>query len=301
LTEATPIASTPLPPQKRKPGSVGCLIGPDVAVMNSVNTILPLGEKGEIVVRGLNVMKGYENNEEANEQAFSGDWFKTGDEGYIDGEFLYLTGRIKEIINRGGQKVSPREVDEVLIGHPGVAEAAVFAIPHISLTESVAAAVVPEKGHEISEKMLRQYVAERIAFYKVPQHIIFVDNIPKGPTGKINRKLLSQSFSHLLRPEYVMLETETEVKVGMIWKELLHVDRIGRNDNFIALGGNSLLGTQVISRLNKVFHINIPLRNLFEMPTAAELAKFIDEVHHVVEETQRSMHEIPRNYEVGHV
>jgi iturin family lipopeptide synthetase A/iturin family lipopeptide synthetase C/tyrocidine synthetase-3 len=98
-----------------------------------------------------------------------------------------------------------------------------------------------------------------------------------------------------------MLETETEVKVGMIWRELLHVDRIGRNDNFIALGGNSLLGTQVISRLNKVFHINIPLRNLFEMPTAAELAEFIDEVRHVVEETQRSKHEIPRNYEVGHV
>lgn len=301
LTEATPIASTLLPPQKRRPGSVGCFIGPDVAIMDSDNTILSSGEKGEIAVRGLNVMKGYENNEEANQQAFSGNWFKTGDEGHIDDGFLYLTGRMKEIINRGGQKVSPREVDEVLTGHPGVAEAAVFAIPHSSLNEAVAAAVVLKKDHEISEKMLRQYLADRLVIYKVPQHIIFVDAFPKGPTGKIKRNMLFQSFSHLLQTDYVMLKTETEVKVGMIWKELLNVDRIGKNDNFFALGGNSLLGTQVISRLNREFHITIPLRTFFEMPTTAELAKFIDEVHYVVQKTQISKREIPCNYEVDQV
>lgn len=301
LTEATPIASTPLSPQQRKPGSVGRLIGPDVAIMDSDNTILSSGETGEIVVRGLNVMKGYENNEEANQQAFSGDLFKTGDAGYIVDDYLYLTGRIKEIINRGGQKVSPREVDAVLTGHPGVAEAAVFAIPHSSLNEAVAAAVVPRTNHKISEKELRQYIAERIAFFKVPQHIIIVDSIPKSPTGKIKRSLLFQSFSHLLKTDYVMLETETEVKAGMIWKDLLNTDCIGKNDNFFALGGNSLLGTQVISRMNKEFHITIPLRSFFEMPTVAELAKFIDEVHHVVQNTQISTREISRNYEVGQV
>ncbi len=156
--------------------------------MDEAGRLLPAEEVGEVVIRGSNVTSGYRNNQEANADAFSNGWFRTGDQGRLDEHgYLRLTGRLKEIINRGGEKVSPREVDEVLLGHPAVAQAVTFAIPHPKLGEEVGAAIVLRDGAEANEGELRDFAAERLARFKVPRKVVFVPEIPKGPTGKLQR------------------------------------------------------------------------------------------------------------------
>jgi acyl-CoA synthetase (AMP-forming)/AMP-acid ligase II len=196
MTEAThQMASNPLPPGLRKPGSVGLAAGPEVAIMAEDGTLLPRGEIGEIVIRGANVTAGYENNAKANAEAFVGGWFRTGDQGVLDAEgYVSLTGRLKEIINRGGEKVSPREVDEILMDHPAVAQVVCFGMPHAKLGEEVAAVVVLREGHSATERELAAYVATRAADYKVPKKILFMDEIPKGATGKLQRIGLAQKL-----------------------------------------------------------------------------------------------------------
>jgi acyl-CoA synthetase (AMP-forming)/AMP-acid ligase II len=151
-------------------------------------TLLPRGETGEIVIRGPNVTAGYENNPKANAEAFTDGWFRTGDQGVMDADgYLTITGRLKEIINRGGEKVSPREVDEILMDHPAVAQVVCFGMPHPKLGEEVAAAVVLREGQVADERTLQAFVASRAADYKVPRRILVLDEIPKGATGKLQR------------------------------------------------------------------------------------------------------------------
>ena len=189
MTEAAhQMASSPLPPAKRIPGSVGIAAGPEVAIMDNTGALLKAGETGEIVIRGDNVTAGYENNPKANAEAFVNGWFRTGDQGMLDADgYLTLTGRLKEIINRGGEKVSPREVDEVLMDHPAVAQVVTFAMPHDKLGEEVAAAVVLREGHQLTERELRDFAASKLADFKVPKKILFLAEIPKGATGKLQR------------------------------------------------------------------------------------------------------------------
>ena len=189
MTEAAhQMAANPLPPRVRKPGTVGIAAGPDVAIMDDAGTLLAAGTIGEVVIRGENVTPGYENNPKANAEAFTHGWFRTGDQGVMDDEgYLTITGRLKEIINRGGEKVSPREVDEVLMDHPAVAQVVTFAIPHDKLGEEVGAAVVLREGAELSEKQLREFAAQRLADFKVPRKVLFLAEIPKGATGKLQR------------------------------------------------------------------------------------------------------------------
>ena len=196
MTEAAhQMASNPLPPAARKPGSVGPAAGPEIAVMDEQGSLLETGAVGEIVIRGPNVTDGYENNPGANSEAFTNGWFRTGDQGFLDQDnYLTITGRLKEIINRGGEKISPREVDEVLLDHPGVQQAVTFALPHPKLGEEVAAAVVLREGHEAGERELRSFVAERLADFKVPRKIVFRDQIPKGPSGKLLRIGLAEKL-----------------------------------------------------------------------------------------------------------
>lgn len=266
MTEAShQMTSNPMPPSERKPRSVGVAAGPEVAVMDENDSLLSGGKTGEIVIRGDNVMAGYENNRGANEKAFSKGWFRTGDQGYFDGEgYLYITGRLKEIINRGGQKISPRDIDEALLEHPAVKQAVAFAVPHHRLGEAVAAAVVLDKGKTVTERELRQHVADRLAPYKIPQQIVFVNSIPKGATGKLQRIGLAERLSRLLTPEYSAPATETEILLADIWKEVLGLTVVGRSDNFFAVGGNSLSATMVISRINKILGIDVPLISLFQ-------------------------------------
>ncbi|MCY1032195.1 acyl--CoA ligase [Corallococcus sp. BB11-1] len=189
MTEAAhQMASNPLPPRSRYAGSVGLAAGPDVAIMDDAGMLLPPGVLGEVVIRGPNVTAGYVNNPEANARAFTHGWFRTGDQGTLDADgYLRLTGRLKELINRGGEKVSPLEVDTVLLDHPAVGQAVTFALPHPKLGEDVACAVVLREGQGVTERELRDFVASRMADFKVPRRIVFLTELPKGPTGKVQR------------------------------------------------------------------------------------------------------------------
>ncbi|WP_353211343.1 acyl--CoA ligase [Rhodovarius sp.] len=189
MTEAThQMTSNPLPPRPRKPGSVGVAAGPEVAIMDEGGEILPQGALGEVVIRGPNVSLGYENNPDANLKGFAGGWFRTGDQGSLDAEgYLRITGRLKEIINRGGEKVSPLEVDEVLMDHPAVQQVVTFAVPHAKLGEEVGAAVVLREGMACTEHELREFARQKLSDFKVPRHVVFLAEIPKGATGKMQR------------------------------------------------------------------------------------------------------------------
>jgi acyl-CoA synthetase (AMP-forming)/AMP-acid ligase II len=194
MTEAShQMASNPLPPLQRKPGTVGRAAGPEIAIRGEDGQFMPAGEVGEVLIRGASVTAGYENNPKANAEAFDDGWFRTGDQGHLDAEgYLSITGRLKEIINRGGEKVSPREIDEILLDHVSVAQVIVFGAPHKRLGEEVAAMVVLHEGHECTERELQQFVAQRVAGYKVPKKILFVEELPKGATGKLQRIGLAQ-------------------------------------------------------------------------------------------------------------
>jgi acyl-CoA synthetase (AMP-forming)/AMP-acid ligase II len=197
MTEAShQMTSNPLPPRQRKPGSVGIPFGLEVAIMDEHDgRLLGQGNTGEIVIRGKNVTKGYANNPAANAASFTNGWFRTGDQGSLDADgYLSIKGRLKEIINRGGEKVSPREVDEVLMEHPAVGQVVTFAMPHPKLGEEVAAAVVPKPGAQTDERELRDFARERLAAFKVPRKIVFLDEIPKGATGKLQRIGLAEKL-----------------------------------------------------------------------------------------------------------
>lgn len=194
MTEAAhQICSNPLPPAIRKPGSVGVPAGPAVQILNDQYQPLPAGELGQVAIRGTNVSSGYLDNPAANSAAFAGDWFLTGDQGYFDPDgYLFLTGRIKEMINRGGEKIAPREIDEVLLNHPAVEQALAFALPDPLWGERVAACVVLRPGRSASSGELREYCAQQLAAFKVPDQIMFLEQIPLGPTGKPQRIGLAQ-------------------------------------------------------------------------------------------------------------
>ena len=189
MTEAAhQVCSNPLPPAPRKAGFVGPAAGPEVAVFDAGGAPVPAGAEGEIVIHGPNVMRGYLDNPDANARAFHGDWFRTGDQGFMDADgYVRVTGRLKELVNRGGEKIAPLEVDEALLDHGAVAQACAFAVPHPRLGEDVAAAVVLKEGETVDETALRTFAAERLADFKVPRRIVFVAELPKGPTGKVQR------------------------------------------------------------------------------------------------------------------
>ena len=196
MTEAShQMASNPLPPAGRHAGSVGLAAGPEIGVMDDTGALQPPGAVGEVVIRGRNVTAGYENNPAANASAFTDGWFRTGDQGILDESgYLRLTGRLKEQINRGGEKISPLEIDTVLMDHPAVLQCVTFAIPHDKLGEEVGAAVVLRADASVTDHALREFAATRLAAFKVPRHVVFVDEIPKGATGKMQRIGLAQKL-----------------------------------------------------------------------------------------------------------
>ena len=189
MTEAShQMTSNPLPPRPRKAGTVGPAAGPAVAVVDETGRRLSAGATGEVVIRGPNVTVGYVANPTANASAFTDGWFRTGDQGVLDADgYLTITGRLKELINRGGEKISPREVDDLLMTHPAVAQAVTFALPHDKLGEEVAAAIVLREGQNATERELRDFVSARLADFKVPRKVVFLAEIPKGATGKLQR------------------------------------------------------------------------------------------------------------------
>lgn len=195
MTEAChQMASNPLPPAPRVLGSVGQSTGTEIAVMDDAGRVLPAGSSAEVAVRGPSVMAGYEGNPEANAASFAAGWFRTGDRGRLDAEgFLTLEGRIKELINRGGEKVSPLEVDRVLESHPRIREAVTFGVPHPVWGEEVAAVIVA--SDQLTEKEVIAYCRERLVSFKVPQRIYFVDVVPRTPTGKVQRRAVAAAIA----------------------------------------------------------------------------------------------------------
>jgi len=198
MTEAShQMTSNPLPPHPHKPGTVGVAAGPEVAIMDENGKLLGPNATGEVVIRGPNVTNGYENNPKANAEGFTHGWFRTGDQGVLDEQgYLSLTGRLKEMINRGGEKIAPREIDEVLLAHPSVAEAVAFGTPHATWGEEVAACVVLKAdGPPATDAEIIAYCKERMAEFKRPKQIHITTSIPRTGTGKISRKNVAESFS----------------------------------------------------------------------------------------------------------
>ncbi len=201
MTEAAhQMCSNPLKPGAQKPGAVGVPAGPEVRIAHEVEPhLIDNSSIGEVVISGPNVTPGYESNPDANAKNFfevdGKRWFRTGDQGTFDEDgYLTLTGRLKEIINRGGEKVSPLEVDGVLSAHPAIAQVVTFALPHPKLGEEVAAAVVLREGEEVTERDIRDFASERLADFKVPRKVIILDEIPKGATGKMQRIGLAEKL-----------------------------------------------------------------------------------------------------------
>ncbi|XP_058084103.1 probable CoA ligase CCL9 [Magnolia sinica] len=197
MTEAShQMASNPLPEDgPHKPGSVGKPVGLEMAVLDDNGTVQPAQVSGEVCIRGPNVTKGYRNNPEANKGAFRFGWFHTGDLGYLDADgYLHLVGRIKELINRGGEKISPIEVDAVLLSHPDVAQAVAFGVPDDKYGEEINCAIIPREGCEIDEAEVLRFCKKNLASFKVPKKVFITDSVPKTATGKIQRRIVAEHF-----------------------------------------------------------------------------------------------------------
>lgn len=286
MTEAAhQMASNPLPPMMRKAGTVGVPTGPEITILDDVGNELSQGVVGEIAIKGPNVMAGYENNDEANRRSFTYGWFRTGDEGYFDEDnYLVIKGRIKEIINRGGEKVSPREVDEVILEHPHVKQAVTFAIPHPILGEEIGSAIVLEDDKYVSEREIQDHISKRLAVYKIPRRVIFLDEIPKGPTGKIQRiglsEILDISVTDLDQEivKYIAPRTPMESLLEDIWSKNLVIQKISVKSNYFQLGGDSILAGQIISEICDKLQIDsIPLVIFLYAPTIEKMANILEE------------------------
>jgi acyl-CoA synthetase (AMP-forming)/AMP-acid ligase II/thioesterase domain-containing protein len=285
MTEAShQMASNPLPPRARKAGAVGVAAGPEIAIMDEMGHLLPPGHKGEIVIRGANVTQGYENNPAANESAFTKGWFRTGDQGCMDVDgYLFITGRLKEIINRGGEKISPREVDDVLMEHPAIAQVVTFAAPHALLGEEVAAAVVLREHTAATEREIQEFAATRLADFKVPRRVLILKDVPKGPTGKLQRIGLAEKLgltafnpAHPKRERTFVAPRDTlERQLTKIWEKVLAIKPIGIKDNFFDLGGYSLLAVHLFEEIEKVTGKTLPLATLFQAATVEQLADLL--------------------------
>ncbi|QOY90918.1 AMP-binding protein [Paludibaculum fermentans] len=279
LTETGLVTSNACPPGQRKPGSVGRSCGPEVAILGSDGTWLGPQQEGEIAVRGPSVMRGYREDEAATRRAFQDGWFLTGDLGHLDEEgFLYVTGRIKEMINRGGEKVLPAEVEDVLLAHPSVKKAAAFGRPHPTLGEDVAAAVVLHKGARANEWELRSHAAGHLTAFKVPRRIFFVEAIPVGATGKVRRADLARDLSTRIA-HHQAPRSSLERSIAGIWRKVLNVERVGVHDDFFDLGGDSFAVTLMMAELEAEFGpaaTALDTSTFFETPEIATLASLLE-------------------------
>jgi oxalate---CoA ligase len=273
-TESGTIAANS-PSGLRKPGMVGRALDCEVAIMDASANMLASGIEGEIVVRGAAVFGGYENAPAVNERAFRNGWYHTGDHGFIDADgFIKLTGRVDEVINRGGEKIAPREVDEALLAHPAVAEAVSFPVPHARLHQDIAAAIVPRSGLHVTGDELRRFLAKRLAAFKIPHVIVCVAELPKGPTGKFVRTDLAAHFGLGLdaAPSQVRPFSKTQEMLLALWREVLKRQDVGVNDDFFQLGGDSLSAMDLLHRIEEELQYQLPITILAEAPTVSRLA-----------------------------
>lgn len=267
------VASMPLR-GPRPSGSVGRPFGNRVMISDKFGNPVPAGTHGEVLVAGPTVMSGYEGSDERGE-VFRGEWLRTGDEGYLDADgFLFLTGRLKDVINRGGEKISPLEIDLVMADHPAVLEAAAFAIPHPSLGEDVALAVVATEAGAASEHQLLAFLRERLAEHKVPRSITFLAALPRVPSGKLDRRALPEA-TRLGAPQAgsrTQPSTPLERSVAAMWSRVLMLDDLALEDDFFEKGGDSLSATTLAMMMEERFGEALPVNRLFEAPTLGGMA-----------------------------
>ena len=276
-TEAHYIAIETFPPIRLVPYAAGRSCGSEIGIMAPSGELLLSGQEGEIVVRGAAVFSGYYDDLEATDAAFQNGWFRTGDRGRLDREGnLFVTGRLKEMINRGGEKILPGEVDAAFETHPAVLEAAAFAVPHPTLGEDVACAVVLRKGTEsqVSARELRRYAAQHLASFKVPHRIHFVDEIPCGELGKPQRWMLTERLSGRCAAAPTPAEITEQLNANAIvinlheiWERMLGRDDLGFDEDFFEAGGDSLAAINMLAEVDQ----------RFGSQTSAVAASFIDE------------------------
>jgi acyl-CoA synthetase (AMP-forming)/AMP-acid ligase II/acyl carrier protein/lauroyl/myristoyl acyltransferase len=284
-SETGAMTCTPMRPEQGKAGTVGRAVFNEVAIMGSGGVLLPAGDEGEIVVRGPSVFDGYLDDPEANQAAFVDGWYRTGDLGRLDAEgFLTITGRAKEIINRGGEKISPREIETVMAEHPAIRDVKAFGIPHPSLGEEIVAAVVLRRGASASEADLKVFAGRWLADFKVPRRIFFLDAFPLGASRKLDVRTLVRQCEEILKAERTRTGpaehgplSGTEAVVRDLWREVLDDDGVGIDDDFFLRGGDSLKAVELLVALERSFGIALPVDAMYdEAASIAKMAAGID-------------------------
>ena len=279
-SETGVIAANP-PYGRRKAGTVGFSLTDDVAVVDERGRGLAPGDAGEVVVRGPTVFAGYESDDGLTRESFHGEWFRTGDLGSLDPDgYLTLLGRASDVINRGGEKVSPAEVESVLLEHPAVVEAVAFAIPHRTLGQDVGAAVVLAGHDPTGEAELRGWVRERLVRHKVPRRVAIATEFPRSPSGKLSRLRAAERFS-VPEPTPASSDggappTPMEAAILPLWSEALELEEIGLDDDFFDLGGDSLAAVELFAGIDQELQLQLPPEALLEMPTVRQLAAILE-------------------------
>ena len=298
-TASAPIACNPLPPYPRKVGSVGKPIDLEVATIDDTGALSAGGETGEVIVRGASVTSGYDGIPLGTRVAFADGWFRTGDHGFFDEDgYLFLVGRKQEIINRGGEKIAPQEVDEVLLEHPAVAEAATFAVPHATLGEDVAAAVVLQPHATATPKDLRQFVIGRLAAFKVPRQVLIVSDLEKGPTGKLQRISLAASLaSQKTGPQRHRTSSRPKHPSRKRWPGAGQRYFTSIGSVFMMIFSRwvaTCLVAQAVAHIHETMHIQVEAARLLETPTVAELAQHVETLIDK-DQTASTIPRVPRN------
>jgi acyl-CoA synthetase (AMP-forming)/AMP-acid ligase II/aryl carrier-like protein len=275
LTEtASMICANPMPPARRKPGSVGIAFGSEIRIADAEGRDLPVNAHGEIVVRGPSVITSYGGA--GAHDSFFGDWLRTGDIGYLDEDgYLFIVGRTKELIKRGGLSVYPAEVDNVLMSHPDVAEAVAFSVAHPTLGEELVAAIVPRAGAQPTRSSLRAFLEKQLSGYKVPTEILVIAEIPKNDTGKILRRTMADSLSGHLQPRAIAAESPAEAALLTAWKQVLGREDFGVTDNVFLLGGDPLRAESVVRRLRLSGGVAVSVKDLLATPMIREQAALV--------------------------
>ncbi|MEM7179122.1 MAG: non-ribosomal peptide synthetase, partial [Pseudomonadota bacterium] len=286
MTEATSqVASNPLAPGRQKPGSVGIAAGPEIRITDDHGARCPAGTVGQIHLRGASIIRGYDDPAETRAAFAEAGWLRTGDLGYLDSEgYLFIVGRLSEVINRGGEKLMPQRIEAALRQHPGVREAVVFAAPHRRLGEDVAAAIVAADSQGLTETALRAFAlaCKDLSDAEIPRRILMVEAIPRNPLGKLQRARLAAHFGITDPGEgpggtnAIPPETGTERLLVPIWAEVFNLQTVGVEEDFFQLGGDSLLAVQIALRIAERLGVVVSLRTLFETPTIRTLGAYID-------------------------
>jgi oxalate---CoA ligase len=275
LTEtASMVCANPLPPKTRKPGSVGVAFGSEIRVVDAKGQLCRAEETGEIAIRGPSVITAYDENVSAG--SFLDEWLLTGDIGRLDQDgYLFIVGRVKEVIKRGGLTVYPSEVDDALAADPAVAEAATFAVPHPTLGEDVVAAVVVRPGLATDGAALRAGVAGRLSSYKVPSVVLIVPSIPKNETGKMVRRHVAASLEDRLQPRQEPPADDAEAALLALWCDVLQRHDLGVTDNLFLFGADPLRARVVIKRLTTLDGKAVSLNALLSAPTVREQVSLV--------------------------